>query len=216
MSQASLHTEPAVRPLSPMTDRRAALVAGAALLLMALLAPFTILGVIDPVVAGEEPAEGTAFRLAVAGVLVIALLDLVIAWALWRLFLPVDRRLAALAGGARVAYGVVYLVAIGFLATGEPANVSRYQKIWDIGLLIFGVHLVLVGVLCWRSGVVPRIIGVLVVVAGAAYAVDSVGVLLSESYDADLAAYLFVGEVALMVWLLWWGLRAGRRQAARP
>ena len=200
-----------------MTDRRAALAAGVALLVMAVLAPFTILGVIDHVVAGEEPAEGTAFRLAVAGVLVIALLDLVIAAALWRLFLPVDRRLAALAGGARAAYGVVYLVAIGFLATGDAANVARYQEIWDLGLLLFGVHLVLVGVLCWRSGVVPRLVGVLVAVAGAAYAVDSVGVLLSESYDADLAAYLFVGEVVLMLWLLWWGLGVSRRRrAARP
>ena len=79
------------------------------------------------------------------------------------------------------------------------------------------MHLVLVGVLCWRSDVVPRVVGGLVAVAGAAYAVDSVGVLLSESYDADLAAYLFVGEVALMLWLLWWGLSVSRaRQAARP
>ena len=75
------------------------------------------------------------------------------------------------------------------------------------------MHLVLVGVLCWRSGFVPRVIGVLVVLAGAAYAVDSIGVLLSASYDLELAAFLFVGEVALMVWLIWWGTRGGRAMA---
>ena len=118
-----------------------------------------------------------------------------------------------LAGAARAAYAVVYLVAIGFLVTAEPANVERYQELWDLGLLVFGVHLVLVGVLCWRSGLVPRVIGVLVVLAGAAYAVDSIGVLLSASYDLELAAFLFVGEVALMVWLIWWGTRGGRAMA---
>ncbi len=200
-----------------MTDRRAALVAGVALLLMAVLAPFTILGVIDHVVAGEEPASGTAFRLAVAGVLVIALLDLVIAAALWRLFLPVDRRLAALAGGARAAYGVVYLVAIGFLATGEPRT-SR-------GTRRSGTSDSCSSACTWCSSACSAGArassraswACLVAVAGAAYAVDSVGVLLSESYDADLAAYLFVGEVVLMLWLLWWGLGVSRRRrAARP
>ena len=145
-------------------DRRSALVAGLALLLMSVLAAVAILGVIDPIVASDDIAgeirdAGARFDLAVAGLVVIALLDLVIAWALWRLFTPVDRRLAGLAGAARAAYALVYLVAIGFLATAEPANVERYQELWDLGLLVFGVHLVLVGVLCWRSGFVPRVIG---------------------------------------------------------
>ena len=73
----------------------------------------------------------------------------------------------------------------------------------------------LVGVLCWRSRFVPRWIGVLVALAGAAYAVDSIGVLVSDSYDVELAAFLFVGEVALMVWLIWWGLRGGVVSQAR-
>ena len=197
-------------------DRRSALVAGLALLLMSVLAAVAILGVIDPIVASDDieasiDDAGASFGWAVAGLVAIALLDLVIAYALWRLFTPVDRRLAVLAGAARAAYALVYLVAIGFLATAEPANVERYQELWDLGLLVFGVHLVLVGVLCWRSGFVPRVIGVLVVLAGAAYAVDSIGVLVSESYDVELAAFLFVGEVALMVWLIWWGLRGAVR-----
>ena len=198
--------------MTPAPDRRAALVAGISLLLMSVLAAVAILGVIDPIAASDDieaaiDDAGASFGWAVAGLAAIALLDLVIAWALWRLFTPVDRRLAGLAGAARAAYAVVYLVAIGFLATAEPANVERYQELWDLGLLVFGVHLVLVGLLCWRSGFVPRVIGVLVVLAGAAYVVDSIGVLVSASYDVELAAYLFVGEVALMVWLIWWGVR---------
>ena len=200
-------------------DRRLALVAGLALLLMSVLAAVAILGVVDPIVASDDieaaiDDAGSSFGWAVAGLVAIALLDLVIAWALWRLFAPVDRRLAGLAAAARAAYAVVYLVAIGFLATAEPANVERYQELWDLALLVFGVHLVLVGVLCWRSGFVPRVIGVLLVLAGAAYFVDSVGVLVSSSYDVELATFLFVGEVALMVWLIWSGLRGPRQHAS--
>jgi len=204
------------------TERRSALVAGLALLLMAVLAAVAIFGVVDPIVASDDiEAEirdaGSRFDLAVAGLVAIALLDLVVAWTLWRLFAPVDRRLSGLAGVARAAYAAVYLVAIGFLATGELANVERYQELWSLGLLVFGAHLVLVGVLCWRSGLVPRVIGALVVLAGAGYAVDSIGVLVSPSYDADVATFLFVGEVVLMVWLIWWGAR-GRRadEGQRP
>jgi hypothetical protein len=201
-------------------ERRLALVAGLALLLMSVLAAVAILGVVDPIVASDDietaiDDAGSRFGWAVAGLVAIAVLDLVIAWALWRLFAPVDGRLAGLAGAARAAYAVVYLVAIGYLATGESANVERYQELWDLGLLVFGVHLVLVGLLCWRSELVPRVIGVLVVIAGVGYLVDSVGVLVSSSYDVELAAFLFVGEVALMVWLLWWGTRS-RRAVARP
>ena len=95
------------------SDRRYALVAGLALLLMSVLAAVAILGVVDPIVASDDVAAeirdaGSRFDLAVAGLVAIALLDLVIAWALWRLFTRVDRRLAGLAGAARAAYAVVY------------------------------------------------------------------------------------------------------------
>ncbi len=193
-------------------DRRTALIAGVGLFLMSVLAAVAILGVVDPIVASDDieaaiDDAGSGFGWAVAAIVAIALLDLVVAWALWHLFTPVDRLLAWLAGAARAAYAVVYLVAIGFLATASPDGVSRYRDVWDAGLLVFGVHLVLVGVLCWRSDVVPRLIGVLVVLAGLGYFVDSVGVLLSSSYDVELATFLFVGEVALMVWLIWWAVR---------
>jgi hypothetical protein len=203
-----------------LTERRLALVAGLALLLMSVLAAVAILGTVTPIVESDDVAAeisdaGSRFDLAVGALVVIALLDLVVAWALWRLLAAVDGRLSALTGAARAAYAVIYLVAIGFLATGEPENVEKYEDIWNAGLLLFGVHLALLGVLCWRSGFVPRVIGALVVVAGFGYLVDSVGVLVSHSYDAELAAFLFVGEVALMVWLLWWGVRGAGLRAVR-
>ncbi len=197
------------------SDRRYALVAGLALLLMSVLAAVAILGVVDPIVASDDVAAeirdaGSRFDLAVAGLVAIALLDLVIAWALWRLFTrSVDRRLAGLAGAARAAYAVVSAVAIGFLATAEPASVERYQelpgprapclrrasRVGRCALLALAV----------RASVDRRprrarrrgLRGRLDRRAG-------LGLVRRR-----VAAFLFVGEVALMVWLIWWGLRGG-------
>ena len=60
----------------------------------------------------------------------------------------------------------------------------------------------LIGWLAFTSGFVPRVIGVLVAVAGAGYLIDSLGGLLSATYTFELASLTFIGEVVLMVWLL--------------
>jgi hypothetical protein len=52
-----------------------------------------------------------------------------------------------------------------------------------------------------RSGL-PRVIGVLVAIAGAGYLIDSLGGLLYAAPRFELASLTFIGEVMLMVWLL--------------
>jgi Domain of unknown function (DUF4386) len=54
----------------------------------------------------------------------------------------------------------------------------------------------------YGSGFVPRVIGVLVAIAGAGYLIDSLGGLLQATYTFELASLTFIGEVVLMVWLL--------------
>ncbi|MGK9148037.1 DUF4386 domain-containing protein [Plantibacter flavus] len=201
---------------APLTDRTSALVAAIAILVMAVLAPLSLLGPIKAVVNGTAPPEGTAFWLAVTGAALIAVLDVVAGWALWRLFRPADPRLAALTGGARVVYGIVFLIAIASLAQATPAGADTFQRTWDGALGIFGAHLVLLGILSWRSRVVPRWISALTSLAGASYLVDAIGNVASSAYTADIASYLFVGEPVFMVWLGWWALRRrGSRRSER-
>jgi hypothetical protein len=78
---------------------------------------------------------------------------------------------------------------------------------WDAALLVFGLHLVVVGYLVLRSSFAPRSLGVLVAVAGLGYTIDGVGRVLLSGYDANLTRFTFVGELLLMVWLLWKGRR---------
>ena len=96
-------------------------------------------------------------------------------------------------------------------------SVNRFTNGWDVALVIFGLHLLVLGYLVFRSTYVPKVIGILVAIAALGYLIDSFGALLSSSYDANLAGFAFVGEALLMLWLLWRGRRlhgdevAGRR-----
>lgn len=50
---------------------------------------------------------------------------------------------------------------------------EAFNAAWAIGLASFGVHLGLPGLLTFRTGFMPRILGSLLFLAGAAYVVDT-------------------------------------------
>jgi hypothetical protein len=210
--------------------RRAGVIAGAALLLMSALAGFGALVVVDGLVtqgdaagtAGDILASEGMFRFGVASLFLVVVLDVVVAWALLRFFSPVSRSLSRLAAWLRLAYAAVFMVAIGQLAgipqllkgDGYSAAFSTeqlqaqallkadaYYDIWFAALILFGGHLVLIGYLAYRSGYVPRLFGVLLVIAGAGYAFDSFGRVLSEGSPV-ISTVTFPGEFLLALWLV--------------
>lgn len=176
--------------------RASALVAGISLALMVLLA----LGLVMALPAG---ASGLAAVL----VLLISALDVVAAVALYPVLAPGGQLLARTATAMRVAYGAVFATAAGALL--EPVDTARFQTVWDAGLLIFGVHLVLVGIAVVRAPTVPTWIGVLVVVAGLGYALDATLVALNPGSAVSFAQVTFIGEVILLIWLIGWAGRTG-------
>jgi hypothetical protein len=154
-------------------------------------------------------------------------------------FAPVDHGLARLAAWSRLAYTAVLMVAVGQLA-GVPAllestdyrsawgeeqvhaqamlRVDSFSDIWMAGLILCGVHLVLVGYLAFRSGYVPKVLGVLLVIAGAGYVFDSFSTVLSQGSPVIVSTVTFLGEFLLACWLVFRGRRvvlrsAGRREA---
>jgi hypothetical protein len=201
--------------------RRSALVGGTGLLLLALLAAFGNIIVLENLVTWDDATETATeiadaeglFRLAVASLTLTAVLDVIVAWALLRVFAPVSASMSTLAAWLRLAFAGVFLVAIGQLvgvvglvadqrAADALASLNAFDDIWDVGLVLFGLHLALVGYLAYRSGYVPRFVGVLLVVAGLGYLVDSFGTILADGYSVEVAQVTFVGEALLMLWLL--------------
>lgn len=213
--------------------RSAALTAGIGLLVLAVLAAFANFGVLGGLVTpGDAAATADAiasserlFRWGVASVYVVAVLDLVVAAGLREVFAAVSPTLSTLAAGFRVVYAGVFLVAISHLAAVLPlaedadrtlAQVEAFQGVWEASLVLFGAHLVLTGWLAYRSGFMSRIIAVLVAVAGLGYLADSFGAVLVPGFAITVSAFTFVGEVALMLWLLVRGPRLTITSGAAP
>lgn len=226
-----------------VSPRRAAIVAGLGLLLMAVVG---VLGfsAFDALVVDGDAAETARnivehelrFRLAICSVVIVALLDVVVAWALYVLLRPVNASLALLSAWLRAVYAAVFLAAsVNLLAALRlltdasslqalgterldaqvMAAVEAFNDGWDIGLAIFGVHLILLGYLVVKSNYIPRVLGLLVMIASIGYLVDSFGGFLSKSYDGNVAIFTFGGEVLLMGWLLWRGTRIGQPTTRR-
>ena len=212
--------------------RTAGLIAGLSLIAMAALAGFgnfvAVEGLVTPGDAARTAADITAaegtFRLGVLALYMVVVLDVVIAWALMRVFDPVSRSLSRLAAWFRLAYSAVFMVAISQLAgipdllgsssafTPEQVEaqallkVDAFNDIWFAGLILFAAHLVVIGYLAYKSGYVPALLGILVVISGLGYAFDSIGTVLTES-ALEVSLVTFIGEFLLGVWLLIKGRR---------
>jgi Domain of unknown function (DUF4386) len=204
--------------------RTASLIAGLALAVMAVLAVFGNFVAIQSLVTPGDAAKTAIdisnsealFRWGIASLIVIAVLDIIVAGALLRLFEPVNRSVSITAAWFRVAYVAVYLVAVIQLVMalgllGDPNQALRaidaYDTIWLVGLILFGVHLLLIGYLAYRSGFMARVFGVLLVVAGLGYIADGFVAVLVPDPSISIGQFTFIGEAALIFWLLIKGTR---------
>jgi hypothetical protein len=215
-----------------------ALTAGIALLLMAVLAPFAyffvVQGLVEPADAAATIDNITAseglFRTAIAAFLIVVALDVLVAWALYVLLRPFNETLAVLVAWLRLVFAAVFAIAVANLfdvaqlvssaersAFGPEqaqaqvmSSISSFENGWDIGLAIFGLHLLGLGVLLIGPTAFSRVLGALVIVAGAGYLFDSLGEILVPGYALNLAIFTFVGEVLLIGWLLWVAVKGFR------
>jgi hypothetical protein len=80
--------------------------------------------------------------------------------------------------------------------------------------MFFGLHLMLLGYLVYRSGFWPRVLGILLLLASLGYLVQSYGHILAPRYDGTLSAAVVLlavpGELAFAIWLLWKGVDVER------
>lgn len=202
---------------------RAHLLAGWSLLLLAALAAFANFGVIEALVVPHDAVATAAniggskllFRLGTAAFLVVAVLDVITAAALHSVFEPVNPKLSAITAWFRIAYATAFLVAISSLTqvveagAGGLRSIETFTGIWHTGLILFSVHLLLLGYLAVRADFIQPTFGVLLILAGLGYLTDGFGEVLVDQYALGLARFTFIGEVALIIWLLIRGWRLG-------
>jgi hypothetical protein len=227
--------------LSDITPNQAARTAGAAWLIVILTgiaAEFFIrMPLMEPGDAAATAANIVAaqgrFRIGIAADVVMLVFDVIAAVALYVLFRPVNRSLALLAtafrlvGAAILAANMINLASVLSFAGGtaasetwKPAQLQELIRLfldahgagYDIALVFFGVHCFILGFLVYRSGFVPKGLGVLLLFASLGYLVDSFAHLLLPSGAALLGATASVliglavlAELSLSLWLLFKG-----------
>jgi hypothetical protein len=212
--------------------RRAALVAGFGLLAMAIIAGLANFGAVEAVLVDGDAAataqnlaeSRTTFLLGVVGFGLVAVLDVIIAWALHVFFRPSSPRLSAVAAVVRIVYGGFLAVATVQLAGALNANtdaetlrsIETFQDTWNAGLVLFGSYLVLISWLACKTVRVPNWVALFVAVTGVGYLIDAIGTLSSETYSADITTFTFIGELVLMFWLLIKGRAAEAQRSIHP
>jgi hypothetical protein len=178
-------------------------------------------------------ASGGTFGAAILALIGIVVLDVIVAWALWGVFRPMQPAAAALAAALRITYSAVFAAAIGLLvdaqrlAAGAGATdalpveirdelalqrLAEFDSIWSGALMIFGAHLAVVAWLLLRhGGAFAGIVGAFVAIAAFGYVFDSMLPLIVPEWTGGIAQFTFIGEVLLIAWLLIGGIRSARR-----
>ncbi len=199
----------------------AGVVIGLSLIAMAALAFWSMGNLLGPFQEANSIARFTlldenkdALDLHYSAWALIGLLDLVVSIALMVYYHSVNPTRAVLTGGVRILYTVVLIVALsslrlGFghfypeLSTEQFMEVCSYLDeffaIWNLGLIVFGVHLILWGRLVPLSSITNKILMVLLILGGLGYLVTSVGPLLYDSYPtyAETLQSLFMIPMVL-------------------
>jgi len=214
--------------------------AGAIYLTMSLVGAPALLFLPKFVVPGDATATAQkiaageqVYRLLLLGELAGSVLFIVLGWSLYHLFEDVDRRQAmllllfVLASATLGLIDVALLSAplaihagVGFLAVFSPSQLDALAlallKIRSAELraneALWGFWLVPFGILVIKSGFIPKIIGVLLLVASVGYVAMSAAFIAFPAYVEQVDRYggwLIQFELVGILWLLIVGARRG-------
>ncbi|MBE0663486.1 MAG: DUF4386 domain-containing protein [Bacteroidales bacterium] len=207
-------------------NRIFAKITGYSLLLMAVLAGFAFGFVLPKVfnsgqldlVQSNLASNLQLYKLMIFAILIVLLLDLLVSWTLYMFFKDDNRKIALLSGILRIVYTVIFGTAAFYLTKNlNPIETSNeiiinnfqlFQSIWSAGLIIFGTHLIFIGILMKLHPRIPKILWYLALIAGISYVVVHFLKLtvtqsdIVSNLEMILALPMAIGELGLAVWLI--------------
>jgi hypothetical protein len=94
------------------------------------------------------------------------------------------------------------------------SNLNSFDSIWSLGLIIFGLHLIFLGILALKNNTTHNVFGILLVFAGICYTSIHMAKNLMPAFESHvnniemiLSAPMAIGEIAFAFWLL---IRGGK------
>lgn len=174
-------------------------------------------------------ARGFIFRLGYVFLLTRLVFLTLLVLALHKLFGSVNRDVAAamvafvLISNAIIMVSLVLGYSAPLLLTSSDSSALYTSEQWlaqvqffidmqmqgDRAAQVFSLWVILLGFLMFKSGYVPRLLGILMMIAGAGYVADFLVFFLIPQADVQIAGFAFLAEVAFPFWLLIKGVDVG-------
>lgn len=203
-----------------------AIMTGYSLILMAVVAGFSI-GYAFPKFFDVNQLEITLSNLSgnlqlylsmLIGIVLVIILDILVSWTIYQFFKNDNKKVAIMSFILRIIYAAIFGVATYFLVVnlGQGnnnellnSNFNSFETVWTLGLIVFGLHLLAVGILMKVHRNIPKVLWILTLIAGISYVV--VHILKSmlpqlseftETLNNVLALPMALGELGLAIWLI--------------
>lgn len=210
---------------------KTARMAGFLYLVIAVISAFGLIYVpAQLIVAGDAAttahnivASESLFRLGFMSNLITFTINVFVAVLLYQLLKPVNKNMAALMVililvglgigmlnelnqfvALLLLSGADYLTAFTTEQLQALASLflDIYQHGFSIAHIFWGLWLFPLGYLVFKSGFLPKVIGILLLIAGVGYLVDFALFFLLPDITVKVSEFTFVGEVVLLLWLL--------------
>ena len=177
-------------------------------------------------------AEQLLWRTGIAADLVMHICDIPLMLIFYLLLKPVNKNLALMAllfnlvqtavlvmNKLSLAVALFPLSDAGYVKSFDPQqlytltflSIKSHGYGFGLGLIFFGFTCIIEGILIFKSGYFPKIIGVLMQLAGLCYLVNSFALILAPSFaDKIFPAILlpsFIGELSFCLWLIFKGVK---------
>jgi hypothetical protein len=169
------------------------------------------------------------------GFAVMLCFDALLVWSLFGLTKSTSKRMSYLASFFRLLHALFFGVALfklwaayqitfnATISTNLQNQVSEllldFDTLWTVGLLFFGVHLLVLGYLALKSITIPNAIGILLMLAAIGYIMDSTAKLMMPNYidykdvfEMVVIIPSVIGEFSFTVWLLIMGFKKQSQQ----
>ena len=162
------------------------LLTGYSIVLMALVAGF-VYGFVHSTIYQAGDSELTAglllenitlYKWGIVSWLVIVVLDIVVSIGLYIIYKDQLKKLVILSSVLRILYTIILGIAVAQLIlllihnnglSNSLLYFESFEKIWSLGLIIFGLHLLVLGIVCLKSNFTPKFFSYFLVLGGLCY-----------------------------------------------
>ncbi|MEM1336836.1 MAG: DUF4386 domain-containing protein [Bacteroidota bacterium] len=215
--------------------QRAGLISGIGIFIMVLTVPVAEFVIFPKLINYTDP-EATfnaikesrnLFTLGIFLHLMTLICDVVVAWSLYIFLKPADKQLSLLAAFFRITFAMVTLASLlnlisvlnltsnsAYLAVFDASlysevllTIKNFNQQWGFAFSFFSIYLILLGVLVYKATYIPKLFGILLIIAGTGYLVNTLRSFFFPSISMDYFMITYFGELVFMFWLLIKGWR---------